>query len=200
MTKISPNRKKILEAIVYFSKKLKYPSLVMMYKVLAELDYRHLQETGNSVTNLEYFAWDKGPVPKDFDREISDRECKEIILPKDFSTSLRIDKQDWVDEKGNNRYAFYFKEKRKANLDLFSPRQQKILNDIADIYKNTSPTDASNASHERDKPWYKVYVIQNKKGEYIDFFEFLPKNSQVNVGEAKENLFEIAVFQKNYQH
>jgi uncharacterized phage-associated protein len=198
---LNPNRTKILEAIVFFSKKLKYPTKMMMYKVLAEIDYRHILETGMPITNLEYFAWKWGPVPKSLDEEISDRENNKIVLPKDFLPALIIDEQTWVNKKtGEDQKGFYYKAKRQPKLEFFSPRQIKILNDVAFCYKDTTPTDASAASHERDKPWYKVYHLKGEKNGYIDFFEFLPKDTTINVDEAKEKLFDIAVFQKNYQH
>lgn len=197
---IIPNRNKIIEAIVYFSKALKYPSKMMIYKVLAELDYRHFLETGLPVTNLEYFAWKWGPVPKDFDKEISDRKQDIICIPKDFTNSIYVDTREWVNKKtGEDCKMFLFKSKRKPNLEIFSPRQKKILDQVAAIYKDATPTQASQASHEKDKPWQKTIALKGREGDLIDFFEILPKNSKIDKDEAKERLNEILAFTHNYK-
>ena len=77
-------RQILLEAILFFTQKgkIKYPSKTMIYKLLAEVDFRHFQETGQKVTNLKYLAYPYGPVPAEFNNEIT---CdKEIIVPTDF--------------------------------------------------------------------------------------------------------------------
>ena len=35
------------------------------------LDFTHYRETGRSVTGLDYYAWDHGPVPREFFEELS---------------------------------------------------------------------------------------------------------------------------------
>lgn len=194
---IMPNRKKILEAIVYFSQLLKYPSKMMMYKVLAELDYRHFLETGLPVTNLEYFAWERGPVPKDFHHEITDKDT--ICIPKDFTSSIYVETKEWVNKKGEDCKMFLFKSKRKPILQMFSPRQKKILEQVATIYKDATPTQASQASHEKNTPWQKTIALKGKEGELIEFLEILPKDSKINKEEAKERLSEIRAFTLNYK-
>ena len=56
-------RQKLLIAIIYFTKNVKKPSKVKIFKLLYFLDFKHFQQTGRNVTNLDYFALEFGPVP-----------------------------------------------------------------------------------------------------------------------------------------
>ena len=64
------HREKLVNAIIYFAKKTKCPSLVKMFKLLFFLDFYHFKLTGRSVTNLDYFALPFGPVPTNFYDEV----------------------------------------------------------------------------------------------------------------------------------
>ena len=168
---LNTNREKLLEALVYFSKNLKYPTKMMLYKVLAALDFEHFKEVGLPVTNLEYKAWLKGPVPFEFDKEISDRKNDCVIIPEDFSASIKYIKEEWETDSGEKRKSFKFFAKRKPKLEVFTPRQKEILERILFIYKNESPTTASKASHEKGTPWYKTVQKYGKEGELINYFD-----------------------------
>lgn len=197
---IAPNRKKIIEAIVYFSKKLKNPNKTMMFKVLAELDYKHFLQTGMPVTNLEYFAWDKGPVAKDFYFEITDGDT--IDLPDDFKKALSVEKTYWINDKGEQKYTFTYKPKpkRKPNLEVFSPRQKDILEEVAFIYKTTTAKDASLASHEPNTPWERTVKMDGKEGTLIDFLKIVPDNVGIDKEEVRERMVELSAFIANYGH
>lgn len=165
------NRKKILEAIVFFSQKgkIKYPSKMMIYKLLAAMDFRHFKETGMPITDLTYKAYPWGPVPEKLQNEMTKKE--ELQLPEDFQEALVVEKIKY-DKDGEERIIFNYKARRKPNLEIFSPRQQRIMEEVAEIYKETKPTDASKASHEFDQPWTKT---KSKKGVYaeIDFIDVI---------------------------
>jgi uncharacterized phage-associated protein len=190
------NRQKLLEAIVYFSKGIKNPTKMMMYKLLAELDFRHFEETGMPVTNLEYVAWKRGPVPKGLHEEITEGE--QLILPKDFSDSLGCEKSEIETESGQKIRMFLFRHKRKPNLKVFSPRQQRILKEVAEIYKYATATEASKASHEPGKPWTKTIKKYGREGDVIDYTDQLTEKSPVSKQEATEMMEEMRAFLSNY--
>src|SRR5713226_9307342 len=79
-------REKLLNAILFFAKKVKHPSKVKIFKLLFFLDFEHFKQTGRSVTNLDYYAYDFGPVPEDFYKEI--RESGEA--PEDLREALTL--------------------------------------------------------------------------------------------------------------
>ncbi|HTR80260.1 MAG TPA: Panacea domain-containing protein [Bacteroidota bacterium] len=188
-------RKKLLEAMVYFASALKNPTKMMMYKVLAEFDFRHIEQTGLPVTNLEYEAWEMGPVPRELHNEIT--KGKELVLPDDFQKSLYADKEEFIDKvTGETKSKFIFHNKRKADLSVFSPRQVKILEQIAEIYKYTTATNASKASHEYDKPWART-VKKKGEGAIIDYTDQITDKTPLNKEEAEEWRRESLAFKKN---
>ena len=192
---INPYRQKLIEAMVYFAKKVKNPTKMMMYKLLAELDFRHFEQTGLPVTNLEYEAWRLGPVPKSLDKEITADD--DIELPDDLAEALDCEKGEWETREGEKKPKFVFHAKRAPNLKVFSPRQQKVLKEVADIYRYATATQASKASHEKDMPWTKT-IIKKGEGAVIDYLDQLTNKSPVSKEEAREMMEEIVAFQKTY--
>lgn len=184
-------RKKLLEAIVFFSREVKNPTKMMMYKLLAELDFRHFEEKGYPVTNLEYVAWPMGPVPKKLDTEISIK--KDVVLPEDFVGSLSCEKYEFEKKDGSTAHGFKFRAKRKPDLTVFSPREQRILKEVAEIYETATATEASKASHEKDKPW-----VRTPAGEVIDMVETIKLKASITKEEAREIMQEIAAFHRTY--
>lgn len=168
---------------------------MMMYKLLAELDFRHFRETGLTVTNLEYKAFPKGPVPEDFQKEITRKN--KLVLPPDFVDSLYCDAVEFIGVDGKEYKGFMYRARRKPNLKLFSPRQQKILQQVADIYRDATATEASDASHERGTPWT---ITIAKKGERatIDLFETLELIKPLTREIAEERLKERQALIYNY--
>lgn len=190
-------RQKLLEAIVFFAqkRKLRNPSKMLMFKLLAELDFRHFQETGMAVTNLEHYAYKMGPVADSLFKEIT--VDKELILPADFKSALSVEKTQFEDKDGKMHNGFKYIAKRKPDLKLFTPRQVRIMEEVADIYKNATATEASKSSHEPGKPWTKTI---NTKGEnaFIDMLETVNLNNPLTKELAKEKLTERKAIYINY--
>jgi uncharacterized phage-associated protein len=184
-------RKKLLEAIIFFSKEVRNPTKMMMYKLLAELDFRHFEEKGYPVTDLEYVAWKMGPVPAKLDRELSHN--KDVVIPDDFTDSLACEKYEFEKRDGSTAHGFKFRAKRKPDLSVFSPREQRILIEVAEIYRHATATEASKASHEKDKPW-----IKTPEGHVIDLVETIKLKAPISKEEAREMMRERAAFHRTY--
>lgn len=191
-------RQKTLEAILFFSSKkgVKNPSKMMMFKLLAELDFRHFQETGLFVTGLKYQAYPKGPVPKSLQDEIT-TDKKDLVLPEDFKGTLTIQDTEFEDEKGRRHRGFKYIPTRKPNLKVFSPREQRIMVRVADIYRFSSATEASDASHEPGKPWTKTIQMHNV-GATINPFEVLDLTKPLTKEIAEERIREREALIYNY--
>lgn len=191
-------RKRLLESIIWFSQKLRSPSKTNIYKVLAELDFQHFNKTGMPVTNLEYEAWEFGPVPASLHREISVKgEKDKLKIPEDFMEGINWDKEEYIRKDGTPGVTLSFIPKRKPDMSVFTQRQVELLEQIADVYKDTKPSDASQASHQYNKPWKRVY----KKGENnpIDYTDSLDEKSPVTKEEARERMIEIVTFTNNFR-
>ena len=184
-------RQKVLEAIIFFSKVVKNPTKMMIYKLLAELDFRHFEEKGYPVTNLEYEAWPLGPVPKELNAELTRKD--DVVLPDDFRSALSCEKFEFEDAEGNSKHGFRFRAKRKPDLRVFTPREQRILAEVAEIYRDATATEASKASHEPGKPWSKT-----SKGERIDLAKAVKVPKALTEEEAREMMREIGGFHRTY--
>ena len=109
-------------------------------KLLYFLDFMHFKETGKSVTDLEYFAWEQGPVPKSFFEEISGtpkKDLKSLVSIRDTG-----DFQQICPQKG-----------KKPDLDVFSPRELRLLEEISFIFRDVQAKDISEISHLPNEPW-----------------------------------------------
>ena len=188
-------RKRLLEAMVFFAQKLKHPNKTVIFKVLAELDFKHFERTGIPVTNMEYEAWERGPVPRELYQEIT-RE-KDLVVPEDFKSALSCAKKQYVTKSGEPGVEFTFHNKRKADLSVFSPRQIEIMEDVAFAYKFANATISSHASHEMDKPWYKAVKKYGREGVVIKYLDQLTADSPVSAERAIEMRGESKALKQN---
>ena len=190
-------RRKLLEAMVFFSSRqgVKNPSKMMMYKLLAELDFRHFQQTGLPVTNLEYRAYKWGPLPEKLHQEITKDDS--LVLPADFAEGLKVEKTEFTGDDGKVYEGFKYIARRKPNLKVFSPRQVRLLEEVATIYKTATATEASKASHEPNKPWT---ITVKKRGEkaLIDMLETIKLEEPLTKEIAKDRLKEREALIYNY--
>lgn len=172
-------RKKLLNAVIYLAKKVKNPSKVKIFKLLYFADFEHFKETGRSITNLDYYAYDFGPVPLDFYEEIKDNN-----VPDDFKKLLTL-VPFHSEESGKKGAMFKNKEKVKPDLTVFSPRQQRILEKYADMFRDIDAKLISDISHFQNHPWDKTI---KEKGMFakIDYTLALDKDAKVSLDDAME--------------
>lgn len=181
-------REKILNAILYFAKNVKYPSKVKIFKLLYFLDFIHFKETGQSVTNLDYYAWDYGPVPKDLFEEIKSGE-----VPEDLRDHLSIVPYD----KDSEKAGFEFKAKHSAELKVFSPREQRIMEELVFMFKEVTPKQMSEISHLKNLPWDKTLKTKGKYAK-IDYELAIDQDAKTTKEEAKQNTEERAEMLANF--
>lgn len=182
-------RKKLLNAVLYFANKVKNPSKVKVFKLLYFLDFKHFKETGRSVTNLDYYALDFGPVPLDFYEEV-----KENKLPQDFSKALSL--VPFASEESGKKGAM-FCSKSKPDMTVFSPREQRIMSELVEIFKDVDANLISDVSHFKNHPWDKT---RKEKGDnkQIDYTLALDKDANVSLDDALEFMREREEMLKNF--
>lgn len=152
---ITHSREKLINAVLYFSQKTKFCGKTKLMKLLYFLDFMHFKETGKSVTDLNYFAWEQGPVPKTFFEEISEsprKDLKSLVTIKDTGDFQHISPQ-----KG-----------KKPDLDFFSPRELKLLKDISFIFRDVQAKEISDISHLPNEPWNTTKITKGMF-ELIDY-------------------------------
>ncbi len=182
-------REKLVNAVVFFAKKTKCPSLVKMFKLLFFLDFCHFKETGRSVTDLDYRALPFGPVPIDFYNEVKDG-----FVPDDMKSYFALVPL----ETQRDTPAYEFKPKRPADLSVFSPHEQEILRNISDIFRDATPTQMSEISHLQNQPWDKT-IKEKGPNKPIDYLLALDADAKVSVEDAKELLKERHEMLSNFR-
>ena len=60
---IDRQREKLVQCVVFFAGSVRKLGKVKLFKLLYFLDFQHYRETGRSVTGMDYYAWQMGPVP-----------------------------------------------------------------------------------------------------------------------------------------
>ncbi len=181
-------REKILNAVLYFAKKVKHPSKVKMFKLLYFLDFVHFKETGQSVTNLDYYAWDYGPVPKDLFEELKSGD-----VPEDLREHISIVPYD----KDSEKAGFEFKAKHSPDLKVFSPREQRIMEELVFVFKDVTPTQISEISHLKNLPWDKTLKTKGKYAR-IEYELAIDQDAKTTKEEAKQKREERAEMLANF--
>ncbi|KAB2891390.1 MAG: SocA family protein [Desulfobulbaceae bacterium] len=147
-------REKLINAVLYFARNTKFCGKTKLMKLLYFLDFTHFQQTGKAVTELDYYAWDFGPVPRDFFYELSGN------MGDDLRKAVAVTKQS---EKFEQVCA-----KIKPNLQYFSPREQRILENICVIFRDVKAEEISEISHLRNHPWDRT-IKEKGESEKIDY-------------------------------
>jgi uncharacterized phage-associated protein len=151
---VSRDREKLLNAIIYFLGATNHCHTLKLFKLLNFADFEHFRQTGRTIFNLDYRALPKGPVPSKLFDEIkrggnSDLKAAISLFPvKDEITDdlLRRD----------------LKPRAKFDKQYFSKREMKIIERVAEFFKELKAEDMSEFSHRKGEPWLSVY---GPKGE-----------------------------------
>jgi uncharacterized phage-associated protein len=146
---VSREREKLIHAIIFFSQKTKHCHTLKLFKLLNLLDFEHFRQTGRTVTGLNYSAWDNGPVPPALYEEIKDG------IKDDLSSAVTIREQR--DEFSDKLLRRNIKPKAKFHPGVFTPRERKIMDCLAEIFQEARGDDMREFSHIKGLPWSLVY-------------------------------------------
>lgn len=170
-------REKLINAIIYFVTNTKHCGKIKLLKLLYFLDFKHFKQTGNSVTGLDYYTWDFGPVPKNLYEELSGE------MKPDLKKAIKVTKINDF---------FKITQKIKFNPDFFTKREMEILKQLGFIYKDVKTDDMTEITHMYNQPWSKTL---KEKGKYQKIDYLLSIDSQdesLSLEEAKERMNEIS--------
>jgi uncharacterized phage-associated protein len=154
---INHNREKLLNALIYFSKNTRSCGKTKLFKLLYFLDFIHFRETGKSVTGLNYYAWDKGPVPQDLFHELKQPD-------KDLKATIALLKQ-FEDE--DDRLCRVI-AKKPFDPKYFSKREMKIMERLSFVFKDALAKDMVEITHLTGTPWDKT-IKEKGRGKRIDY-------------------------------
>ena len=171
---IDRQREKLVQVVVFFATNVGKLGKVKLFKLLYFLDFQHFRETGRSVTGLDYFAWQMGPVP--------------VALYSELDGPL----PDW---QGKVRFATIPTAKGKmlavkAESDFdpshFSRRELGLLDQLVAEFRTTDADDMIEATHLENLPWHKVWVEDGRKQEKIPYELALRKQDREAMIRASE--------------
>lgn len=156
---VSRNREKLLNAILYFLRETKHCHTLKLFKLLNFADFEHFRQTGRTITGLQYRALPKGPVPTSL--------YEEIKRGGDADLKSAINLFEIKDEITDALLRRDLKPRAKFDKQWFSKREIKVLERVAEFFKEMRAEDMSEFSHQNKRPWSEVYKDGKGTGHLI---------------------------------
>ena len=141
---VDKSREKLINAIIFFSGHAEC-SKTKLLKLLYLVDFEHFRQTGRSVTGLTYYAWELGPVPTKLYAEFENPAA-------DFSKAIALKAADF-----NGTPGIVAVPKVAFNRGIFTPRELKVLDDVAKAYGRKTAKALVDLTHRPGSPWEKIY-------------------------------------------
>ena len=154
---ITHDREKLLNTLAYFINNTSWYGKTKLFKLLYFLDFEHFKETGRSVTGLDYFAWEMGPVPAALQNEIDNPES-------DFSESFDIDIKP-----ANRGKIIYLIPKIRFDPTHFTRRELRLLRELASRYDLATAGEMVEQTHLETQPWHQVWEVEQRRFERIPY-------------------------------
>ncbi len=149
---VKPNLAKLAEMVVFFGERLQ-PWKTKLNKLLFYADFTHYKRTGYSISGTPYRAIPMGPVPNNFQS-----------LFEHFVNLGDIDIRSVAFDNGGLGEQFLPKTGRAFDSSLFSEGELKVLNDIADRFRDTTTNDIIEISHQE-----KAWIENQQEHKLIDY-------------------------------
>jgi uncharacterized phage-associated protein len=182
---IEHNRQKLINAIIYFVTNTRYCGKTKLFKLLYFLDFEHYAKTGRSVTGLEYFAWKMGPVPVTLFNELDNPS-------KDFNQAFEINNKKTI----NGNDMLNIKPLFEFSTDFFSKRELRLLERLANEFKDSYASHMIEATHLENLPWHEIYEKKGLKQQQIPYDLALNK---AELEQIKKNVNDHIEFIENYK-
>lgn len=181
---MKPERQKLIQAIVYFASNTKYCGKIKLFKLLYLLDFEHFRQTGKSVTGFEYQAWKFGPVPVDLMEEWEE-------FADDMASAVHIVEEKVIDY---DRQAVKVNDGIAFDADEFTPRQIRIMENLATRHRDTYSPKMIDVTHEQNGAWDKIW--HGGEGAH----QAIPYELAIAEGEpGRDALLQIAAEQRMYR-
>lgn len=157
---IDKSRKKLIEAIAYFAENTANCSKTKLIKLLYLLDFDHYRQTGRSVTGLEYYAWNLGPVPRSLYEEVE----SELGIPADLHEAVDLKAKEYGEYVG-----IEFVAKRTSDLNVFTKREIALLRKISEEHKLATAQCLVDITHQQNQAWDKIFDNGNGAYQHIPY-------------------------------
>ncbi len=146
------NEKKYKNIILYFANNIRNGTLgkLKIMKLLYFLDFDYFEQNKESVSGDEYLRFDNGPIPRMAEKILKKMNGKEIKITRKKIGFGYNDQQ-------------HIEPLKDFNESLFSPKELRLLAEIAGKWEKLTGTEMKTASHG-EAPW-----IATKPNEVIDY-------------------------------
>ena len=144
-----------------------------IYKYLAMFDFQVLQKTGKPALDIEYEAFERGPVPKRLYASRHEHKGQCYVLKPEGENSIVI------------------QPSQRPNLDYFSELEIQVMNAILDEFAHPWVTTnvLNEASHEIEA-WKKAWARRGEMGKapmsYDDNFPKLGEKDEAELTPEEE--------------
>ena len=174
---IDYSEEKTENAVIYFVKNTNRCHTLKLFKLLYFLDFESYRRIGKSVTGMKYLAYKNGPVPESLYNEIKNNTGRvagylniNVVSDEDGETVVRRDIKIKMGQKCDKKY--------------FSEHDLKLMKDIAEVFKDATAMDMTQASHEQRTAWHRTY--QGGKGLYraIEYADVIRNQDAKIIGEG----------------
>lgn len=179
MSRAQIQREKLLNAVIFFSKKTRHCHKLKLFKLLFLLDFQIYRETGRSTTGLEYFAWPKGPVPKSL--------FEELKAPRpDMTRAVTLRQTPETDPDFTDKRLLIL-PRLSFDEGCFTERELEAMEKLADIYRDAYADQMTDVTHVKGAPWHQVYVVEARHQALIPYALALDgKSGSITAEQADE--------------
>jgi uncharacterized phage-associated protein len=150
-------REKLLNAIIFFAANTHKCGKTKLYKLLYLLDFSHFSETGRSVTGLEYYAWEKGPVPVRLNEELDEPS-------DDLFDAIQIEPEQVYHHQRLNVVP-----KRGFDPSHFSKRELRLLEQVSAAHRHSTADEMVKVTHVKNGAWAKVWRDGEGQNAHISY-------------------------------
>ena len=156
---INRHRQKLLNALIYFAENVNLGGRTKYYKLLNYLDFLHYQRIGRSVTGLDYYAFERGPVPLELKEELENKPQSDFI-----DHLIKSDKKY-----GNGWVAHQLIPRKQFDKSLFSTFELELMEMLAKKHFKDTAEQMSEDSHFETGPWHEVWEVRKQKNAIIPY-------------------------------
>lgn len=172
---ITHERDKLINAILFFAEHTMHTGKTKLFKLLYLLDFDHYRQTGRSVTGLNYYAWKLGPVPVALDEEIEEPAA-------DLDSAVTMEQEPVF-----NHARMRIKPLKAFDSNHFSKRELRLLESIAEKYRDSFAKDMVDVTHSKGDPWDRVYAEGQGYNQQIPYeLAVLGEDSAIVLERARE--------------
>ncbi len=143
-----PDINRLTEIVVFFSERL-MPFTTKLNKLLFYADFLAFKLSCQSITGARYRAIDRGPVPNNFHGIFDHMARNNHVIVNHV-----------VFENGYEGEQFTTHPTRPFNPDTFTEKELRILEKVADAFKETTTSQIIEISH-KEKAWIENQVNKN---------------------------------------